>query len=121
MADAYSLNLTTGALMKNGTALANLLEVKCSLNFDFAPGPAEGPAPQYGFYIEARIHDTAADARILAQGPAGLLGSNVAAFAGTPSRYRLRSKTGDTLTLTNPPASITAAPLEGASVDGFAP
>lgn len=121
MADAYSLNLTTGALSKNGGNIANLLDVNVSLRIDSAPGPLEGPAPAVGFRIEARIHDTAADARVLAQGPAGLLGANVAAFAGKQAQYRLFSKSGDTLALTNVPATITAAALESRSVDGFVP
>jgi hypothetical protein len=121
--DAYSLNLTTGALTKNGTALANLLEVSVTLNFESAPGPIEGaPNTQVvAFVVSGRVHDVASDARILAQGPAGLLGTAVAFFAGTPSRYKFSSKPGDTLALTNVPATIAAAALAGVSADGFQP
>jgi hypothetical protein len=125
MADAYSLNMTSGALEKNGVLLTNVLDVELFFHADFSPGPGEaaivGGAPNVGFTLTARIHDTAADARILAQGPAGLLGGSVAAFAGTPSQYRLRSRTGDTLALTNVPGTVTATGLEGQSSDGFAP
>jgi hypothetical protein len=123
MADAYVINLTTGAVTKNGTALTNVIDMNLALRWDDTPGPIEGDTvPALGFRITARIADAAADARILAQGPSGLLGSNVAFFAGKPAEYVLRSKVGDTLAFTNTPgAPITAAPLENASVDGFQP
>jgi hypothetical protein len=122
MADAYVINLTTGALTKNGVAVANVIDMNLALRWDDAPGPLEGQStPQLGFRITARIHDTASDARVLAQGPSGLLPS-IAGIAGKPSEYVLRSKTDDTLSMTNVPgAAITASPLENASADGFQP
>lgn len=117
MVDAYSLNLTTGALTKNGTAVANLIDVEVALRFNNAPGIIEGaPATlAVGFSLVATIHDVAADARILAQGPAGLLGTSVQFFAGTPARFRFVSKLNDTLVLTNA-GTITASYLNGPSL-----
>jgi hypothetical protein len=122
MADAYALNLTTGALSKNGTALANINDVVVGLVLEHEPGVLEGAPGSFvsGFTIVARIHDPAADARILAQGPPGLLPS-IAGIAGKPTQYKLTSKTGDTLALSGVPATITAAPLATPSVDGFQP
>ncbi len=122
MADAYSLNCTTGALTKNAVAVANLLDVQVSLMFEQAPGIVENPAGTLtvGFTITARVHDTASDARILAQGPAGLLPS-IAGIAGKVSVYKLCSRTGDTLALTNVPGTITAAALATPSIDGYQP
>ena len=124
MADAYSLNMTTGALSKNGVNIPNLIDVQVDLRYDFSPGVAEGAAPQMGFAIKARVHDTAADARVTAQGPSNLFANGPnprAQYIGYASRYVMRSKPGDTIAFTNVPGTITAAYLETVSADGFAP
>lgn len=109
MANAYSLNLTTGALTLNGTVVANLLDVEVGINFESVPGILENAVPgtlTVGFSLKARIHDVASDARILAQGPAGLLPS-IAGIAGKQSVYYFFSQAGDTLAMTNVPGTIT--------------
>ena len=122
MADAYVYDLTAHTLTKNGVAVPFLT---CDLLFHATnePGALEVPGvTNVGFRIVARIVDTAADARILAQGPPGLLGGSVAAFAGKPAEYKMRSKAGDTILLLNSPGTpVASGALEAASVDGYQP
>jgi hypothetical protein len=121
MADAYVVNLTTGATTKNAVSIANIRDVTVTLRNNLQPGVLEGTtSPVNGFTLKIRAKDTNANNRILAQGPSGLLAS-IAAIAGFSSEYVIVSKPGDTLQLTSVPGTIYSANLETASVDGAAP
>jgi hypothetical protein len=99
MADAYSINVTTKVLSKNASPVANLLDWEVTLKSS-VESTVSAPSGYFAFDLTARIHDTASDARILAQGP---LGGSVSrtGFIGVPSVLTIRSKKGDTLVFTN--------------------
>jgi hypothetical protein len=116
--------MTTRVLTKNGVAVVNILDVQVTYRFNFAPGILEGAGPVQGFSLVARVEDVANEAIVTAQGPSSLFsnGSNPRnQYIGTIPTHKLFSKTGDTLQLTGVPGTLTAAPFEGASIDGFAP
>lgn len=112
--DAYSLDLTTGVLSKNGAVVPNVIDVECCLRYDSNPGPIEGArnTQVIGFRLFGKVRDLAADARVLAQGPPGLIPS-IDSAALTHSRYRFESRRGDTIALVNVPATIASASLVG--------